>query len=80
MSNKKLSERLNNELDNMDVPALMVERVQICSKMFKLPPFKIEALLNGIVIFDTKAMQKIADELDVSRDWLLGNDDGITRH
>jgi len=80
MSNKKLSERLNNELDNMDVPALMVERIQICSKMFKLPPFKIEALLNGIVIFDTKAMQKIADELDVSRDWLLGNDDGITRH
>ena len=80
MSNKKLSERLNNELDSMDVPALIVERVQICSKLFKLPPFKIEALLNGIVTFDAKFMQNIADELDVSCDWLLGKDDKITKH
>ena len=59
MSNKKLTERLNNELDDMGVPALMIERVQVCSKLFKLPPFKMEALLNGIVICDSRSMQKI---------------------
>ncbi|WP_131793596.1 hypothetical protein [Legionella brunensis] len=71
MSNKKLSERLNNELDAMGVPGLMMERVQVCSKLFKLPKFKAEAILNGMII-DSNSMQKIADELEVSVDWLLG--------
>ncbi|EHL32289.1 hypothetical protein [Legionella drancourtii] len=72
MSNKKLTERLHKELDELGVPALMTERIQVCSKLFKLPKFKIEALLNGIVAFDSNSMQKIADELDVSIDWLFG--------
>lgn len=72
MSNKKLTERLNKELDELGVPSLMIERVQVCSKLFKLPKFKIEALLNGIVAFDANSMQKIADELHVSIDWLFG--------
>ncbi|RUR12467.1 hypothetical protein [Legionella sp. km772] len=73
MSNKKLTERLNNELDELGVPTLMTERVQVCSKLFNLPKFKTEALLNGIVTVDSTYMQKIADELDVSMDWLFGN-------
>ncbi|CEG55539.1 hypothetical protein [Legionella fallonii] len=77
MSNKKLTERLNYELDALGVPALMTERVHVCSKLFKLPPFQIEALLNGVVACDSNSMQKIADELEVSREWLLGND---TKH
>ncbi len=75
MSNKKLTERLNYELDELGVPALMTERVEVCSKLFKLPPFQIESVLNGIVAGDTNTMQKIADELEVSRDWLLGNEE-----
>lgn len=71
MSNKKLSERLNNELDALGVPGLMMERVQVCSKLFKLPRFKTEAVLNGMVL-DSLAIQKIANELEVSTDWLLG--------
>ncbi|KTC83832.1 hypothetical protein Lbru_1655 [Legionella brunensis] len=49
----------------------MMERVQVCSKLFKLPKFKAEAILNGMII-DSNSMQKIADELEVSVDWLLG--------
>ena len=74
MSNKKLiTERLNNELDELGVPTKITERVQACSKLFNLPKFKIEALLNGIVAVDSNYMQKIADELEVSMDWLFGN-------
>jgi hypothetical protein len=72
MSNKKLTERLNNELDELGVPVLRTQRVEVCSKLFKLPPFKIEALLNGIVAVDSNSMQKIANELEVDKDWLLG--------
>ena len=74
MSNKKLiTERLNNELDELGVPTKITERVQACSKLFNLPKFKVEALLNGIVAVDSNYMQKIADELEVSMDWLFGN-------
>lgn len=76
MSNKKLTERLNNELDELGVPTLMTERVQVCSKLFNLPKFKIEALLNGIVNFDSDSIHKVADELDVSMNWLLGETKG----
>ena len=80
MRNKKLTERLNNELDELGVPALMTERVQVCSKLFKLPRFKIEALLHGVIAFDSETMKRIADELDVSIDWLVGNPQRKTKH
>ena len=80
MSNKRLTERLNEELDELGVPTQMTERVQVCSKLFNVPKFKIEALLHGVVAFDSKSMQKIADELDVSIHWLLGNSAGKTKH
>ena len=78
MSNKKLTERLNHELDELGVPALRTQRVEVCSKLFKIPPFKVEALLNGIIAVDSHSMQKIANELEVSMDWLLG--DAKTEH
>lgn len=80
MSNKKLTERLNHELDEIGVPTLMTQRVQVCSKLFKLPKFKIEALLHGVVAFDCNSMQKIADELEVSINWLMGEDKRKTKH
>ncbi|MCL9683538.1 hypothetical protein [Legionella maioricensis] len=80
MTNKKLTERLNNELDELGVPALMTERVQACTKLFKVPKFKIEALLHGVIAFDSETMKKIAKELDVSIDWLVGNHQRKTKH
>jgi hypothetical protein len=80
MPNKVLTERLNNELDKLGVPNLMTERVQACSKLFRLPKFKVEALLNGVIAIDSNSMNKIADELGVSSDWLLGGIGAKTKH
>ncbi|KTC85026.1 hypothetical protein [Legionella brunensis] len=71
MSNKKLSERLNHELDALGIPSLMTQRVEACSKLFNLSKYKTEAILNGMV-FDSASLQIIADELEVNADWLLG--------
>ncbi|AMP89390.1 hypothetical protein [Legionella pneumophila] len=80
MTNKILTERLNNELDELGVPGLMTERVQVCSKLFNLPKFKMEALLNGVIAIDANSIQKIADELEVNKDWLLGDIKKKTKH
>ncbi|ABQ55409.1 TPA: hypothetical protein OX050_002061 [Legionella pneumophila] len=80
MTNKILTERLNNELDELGVPCLMTERVQVCSKLFNLPKFKMEALLNGVIAIDANSIQKIADELEVNKDWLLGCIKKKTKH
>lgn len=80
MSNKVLTERLNNELDKIGVPDRITERVQACSKLFKLPKFKVEALLNGVIAIDSSSMNKIADELGVSTKWLTGCSDANTTH
>jgi len=80
MSNKKLTERLNNELDSLGVPEMILQRVQACSKMFKLPKYKVEALLYGMNSFDSDTIEKIASELDVNKDWLLGCSNEKTKH
>ena len=80
MSNRKLTERLNHELDSIGVPELMLQRVQACSKMFKLPKSRVEALLYGMSTIDTKAIETIANELDVNKDWLLGYSNEKTKH
>jgi hypothetical protein len=80
MSNKKLTERLNDELDELGVPPMMGERIQVCAKLFDLPKFKIEALLHGIVACDAYSMQKIAEVLDVRIEWLMGRDEEKMAH
>jgi len=80
MSNKKLTERLNHELDVLGVPQLMTERVQACSKMFELPKYQVEAILSGIATKDISSVEKVATELEVNKDWLLGLTNKKTKH
>lgn len=75
MTNRKLTERLNAELDSIGMPEHMTERVQACSKMFHVPRFKVEAMLFGRANIDSTVVNKVASELDVSADWLLGTAD-----
>ncbi|KTC68800.1 hypothetical protein Lbir_2333 [Legionella birminghamensis] len=79
MSNRGLSERLNKELDAIGVPDLMSDRIQAFAKMLKLPRFKAEAVLNGMMV-DAGTMQTIASELEVSVDWLLGKKKNKNTH
>jgi hypothetical protein len=75
MLNKRFSERLNKELDNIGVPEATSERIDILSKLVKIPKFKAEALLNGITRPDVALLETLAHELEVTPDWLLGKSD-----
>ncbi len=73
MTNKRFSERLNRELDNIGVPQRINERIEIFSKLIKISPYKAENILNGNTIVATPHLKVLANELEVSEDWLLGN-------
>ncbi len=72
MLNKRLSERLNQELDNIGVPESRTERIEILSKLMKIPKFKAEALLNGALTPEKELLDNLAQEFEVSADWLVG--------
>jgi hypothetical protein len=74
MLNKRFSERLNRELDNIGAPEAALERIEVLSKLVKIPKFKAEALLNGSSPDET-LLHTLAREFEVSADWLLGKTD-----
>lgn len=72
--NKTFSNRLNQELDKMELPKPHQERIEAFSKLIKVPHFKAESILNGHVPGDVFIQEKIANELEVEFKWLLGED------
>jgi hypothetical protein len=75
MSNRQFSERLNKELDTIGVPERSDERVEVFAKLLKIPRFKAEAILNGTTILDAPLLDLLAQELEVSAEWLMGKSD-----
>ena len=75
MTHRLFAERLNRELDNIDVPSREDERIEAFSKMFHIPKFKAEALLHGISLPDESLLESIAQELEVNPNWLVGKTD-----
>lgn len=75
MLNKRFAERLNKELDNIGVPETISDRIEVLSKLIKIPKFKAEALLNGNIIPEAPLLTSLAEELEVNADWLLGKTD-----
>ena len=75
MLNKRFSERLNKELDNIGVPATSAERIEVLSKLIKVPKFKAEAFLNGAANPDENLLNTLAQEFEVNADWLVGKSD-----
>lgn len=71
MSNKKFIERLNKELDSMGMPEPASERVDALAKLLKIPKFKADSLLNGHVDAKDPVLQVLAEELEVSVEWLM---------
>lgn len=78
MLNKRFSERLNKELDNIGAPESSAERIEVLSKLIKVPKFKAEALLNGATNPDEALLNTLAQELEVNPAWLVGKDE--SRH
>ena len=75
MSNRHFSERLNQALDDIGVPERIDERIEVFSKLIKIPRFKAEALLNGTVVIDEPLLALITKELEVSAVWLMSKND-----
>jgi len=75
MHNKQFSERLHQELDEIGVPQRTNERIEVFSKLIKIPKFKAEAILNGNISVEPPLLALLAEELEVSADWLLGKSD-----
>lgn len=72
MVSKRFSERLNKELDSIGAPESNAERIEVLSKLVRIPKFKAEALLSGATTPDKKLLDTLAQELEVSADWLVG--------
>lgn len=75
MSNKRFSERLNKELDDIGVPQRSDERVEVFAKLIKIHRFKAEAILNGNTNPEAPLLELLAKELEVNAEWLLGKSD-----
>lgn len=74
MSNKRFAERLNQALDDIGAPEHYEERVDVFSKLAKLPRFKAESLLSGAIAPDVPLLALLTSEFEVSEDWLLGRE------
>ena len=72
MSNRQFSERLNKELDEIGVPERTDERIEVFSKLIKIPRCKAEALLIGNTLPDAPLLKILSEELEINGDWLLG--------
>lgn len=72
MGHRQFAERLNRELDSIGVPTPISERVEAFAKLLHIPKFKAEAFLNGIYLPVGEILEKLANELEVSMDWLIG--------
>lgn len=72
MPNKQFADRLNKELDSIGVPPRSDERIEVFSKLVKIPKFKAEAFINGITLPDQILLTRIAEEFEVNPEWLVG--------
>lgn len=72
MPYKIFAERLNQALDSIEAPENASERIHALSLLIKVPKFKAAALLNGEIIPDEILLNSMAEEFDISADWLLG--------
>jgi hypothetical protein len=75
MSNKRFAERLNKALDDIDAPEYTDERIDVLAKLIKIPKFKAQAMLSGVVLPDKTLLNMLASEFEVSPEWLLGQDE-----
>ncbi len=72
-SAKHFAEQLNKALDDLQMPTEVRERAVILSKMLHIPKQQAWGFLEGHTLPDDALLQKIATELEVSLDTLMGD-------
>ena len=75
MPNRRFAERLNQELDSIGMPPHHSERASAFAKLVKLPRFKAQSILNGTINPDEVLLKLLAEEFDVTKDYLVGKSD-----
>lgn len=75
MSYRIFRERLEKSLNGIGFPNCHDERVKAFSKIFRISKHTSASILNGTVIPKIDTLNLIAEELEVSPDWLIGNTD-----
>lgn len=75
MSSRQFSERLNKALDDIGVPERLNEREDAFAKLIGVARFKAGAILNGNIAMDDPLINLIAEEVEVTIDWLIGKDE-----
>jgi transcriptional regulator with XRE-family HTH domain len=71
MHSREFSERLNHELDNIGLPLPSQERKDAFVKLIKIRPYQAEQILKGHINPQDPVLEKIANELEISVNWLL---------
>lgn len=72
--NRNFLERLHKQLDSIGLPLDELERSKVFAKLFKVNKPLSSSILAGRMMPNAELLQAIANELEVSPDWLLGHD------
>lgn len=75
MSHKLFAERLNRELDAIDAPLSLRERVDALAKLLHIQKFQAEAFLSGSALPMGDVLVHLGEELEVNPAWLIGKSD-----
>lgn len=67
-------ERIHRSLDNIEMSFDSQERAAEFAKLFQLPLSTSRAILSGATFPSDELLNKIAEELEVDKTWLLGKD------
>tara|TARA_Y100001968_G_C19449154_1_gene767358 strand:+ start:426 stop:692 length:267 start_codon:yes stop_codon:yes gene_type:complete len=71
MSNRQFAERLNQELDIMEMPPAITERTNALARLLKITKFEAGLLINGSIP-NNGLLTRVAGELEVNPEWLTG--------
>lgn len=69
---KHFAEQLNKALDDLGVPITNRERVAAFSKMLDIPKPLANNMIEGHILPDNDLLKRIATELEVEPEWLIG--------
>jgi hypothetical protein len=71
MKYKHFTAKLHQQLDEIGLPEREDERIDAFAKLFHQPRFKAASILSGQMIPDQELLEKLANEFEVSVNWLL---------
>jgi hypothetical protein len=69
---KHFADRLNKTLDELDMPTNSKDRASTLAKMLDIPKQQAWTLIDGQAMPNNTLLERIATELEVDSNWLMG--------